>query len=102
MAKRTRKVGICGKFGTRYGASLRKMIKKFEESQHSRYVCPFCGKNAIKRKAVGIWRCRGCGKNIAGGAWELTTPAALTIKATVHRLKTVSYTHLTLPTTPYV
>ena len=28
MAKRTRKVGICGKYGTRYGASLRKVVKK--------------------------------------------------------------------------
>ncbi len=44
MGKRTRKVGICGKFGTRYGASLRKMVKKFEEGQHARYGCPFCGK----------------------------------------------------------
>ena len=28
MAKRTKKVGITGKYGTRYGASLRKVIKK--------------------------------------------------------------------------
>ena len=47
MGKRTHKVGICGKFGTRYGASLRKMIKKFEESQHARYTCPFCGKVSV-------------------------------------------------------
>merc|ERR1711909_179468 len=30
MAKRTRKVGIVGKYGTRYGASLRKIVKKME------------------------------------------------------------------------
>ena len=30
--------------GTRYGASLRKQIKKMEVSQHSRYFCEFCGK----------------------------------------------------------
>ena len=30
MAKRTKKVGIVGKYGTRYGASLRKMVKKME------------------------------------------------------------------------
>jgi large subunit ribosomal protein L37Ae len=29
MAKRTRKVGIVGKYGTRYGGALRKIIKKF-------------------------------------------------------------------------
>ena len=30
MAKRTQKVGITRKFGTRYGAALRKIIKKIE------------------------------------------------------------------------
>ncbi len=30
MSKRTKKAGICGKYGTRYGASLRKQIKKME------------------------------------------------------------------------
>eukprot|EP00516_Mucochytrium_quahogii_P004202 CAMPEP_0203745166 /NCGR_PEP_ID=MMETSP0098-20131031/995_1 /ASSEMBLY_ACC=CAM_ASM_000208 /TAXON_ID=96639 /ORGANISM=" , Strain NY0313808BC1" /LENGTH=55 /DNA_ID=CAMNT_0050632873 /DNA_START=235 /DNA_END=399 /DNA_ORIENTATION=- len=55
MAKRTKKVGICGKYGTRYGASLRKTIKRMEVSQHSKYTCQFCGKDAMKRTAVGIW-----------------------------------------------
>ena len=44
QAKRTKKVGITGKYGTRYGASLRKDIKKMEVSQHSKYTCSFCGK----------------------------------------------------------
>merc|ERR1712131_286775 len=34
MAKRTKKVGIVGKYGTRYVASLRKIVKKMEVSQH--------------------------------------------------------------------
>ena len=62
MAKRTKKVGIVGKFGTRYGASLRKMVKKMEITQHSRYTCTFCGKESMKRKAVGIWNCSKCHK----------------------------------------
>merc|ERR1711976_936036 len=56
MAKRTKKVGIVGKYGTRYGASLRKDIKKMEVSQHSKYTCSFCGKENMKRKATGSWR----------------------------------------------
>lgn len=44
QAKRTKKVGITGKYGTRYGASLRKMVKKMEVTQHSKYTCSFCGK----------------------------------------------------------
>lgn len=56
MAKRTKKVGIVGKYGTRYGASLRKTVKKMEVSQHSKYTCAFCGKDAMKRVCVGIWK----------------------------------------------
>uniref|UniRef100_A0A8D0Z6N6 60S ribosomal protein L37a n=1 Tax=Sus scrofa TaxID=9823 RepID=A0A8D0Z6N6_PIG len=69
MAKRTKKVGIVGKYGTRYGASLRKMVKKIEISQHAKYTCSFCGKTKMKRRAAGIWHCGSCMKTVAGGAW---------------------------------
>ncbi|KAK3718150.1 60S ribosomal protein L43 [Vermiconidia calcicola] len=62
MTKRTKKVGITGKYGTRYGASLRKQVKKIEISQHSRYTCTFCGKTTVRRHSVGIWNCKGCHK----------------------------------------
>uniref|UniRef100_A0A452ZUY3 60S ribosomal protein L37a n=1 Tax=Aegilops tauschii subsp. strangulata TaxID=200361 RepID=A0A452ZUY3_AEGTS len=71
QTKRTKKAGIVGKYGTRYGASLRKQIKKMEVSQHSKYFCEFCGKFAVKRKAVGIWGCKDCGKVKAGGAYTM-------------------------------
>ncbi len=87
MAKRTKKVGICGKYGTRYGATLRKIVKRFEVSQHATYVSPFCGKNCVKREAVGIWKCKRTNKKIAGGAYQLATTAAVTAKATILRLK---------------
>lgn len=87
MAKRTRKVGIVGKYGTRYGASLRKMIKKIEVSQHSKYSCSFCGKNAMKRSCVGIWKCKACNKTVAGGAYVYQTTAAATVRSNVRRLK---------------
>ncbi|KAI9375630.1 ribosomal L37ae protein family-domain-containing protein [Aspergillus egyptiacus] len=72
MTKRTKKVGITGKYGTRYGASLRKQVKKMEVSQHARYICTFCGKNTVKRQAVGIWECKGCKKTVAGGAYTVS------------------------------
>ncbi|KAH3721521.1 60S ribosomal protein L37a [Dreissena polymorpha] len=87
MAKRTKKVGICGKYGTRYGASLRKTVKKMEISQHSRYTCPFCGKDGMKRRAVGIWACKNCRKVVAGGAWVYSTTAAATVRSQVRRLR---------------
>lgn len=87
MAKRTKKVGIVGKYGTRYGASLRKMIKKIEVSQHSKYSCSFCGKQAMKRSCVGIWKCKACNKTVAGGAYVYQTVAAATVRSNVRRLK---------------
>ncbi|KAF8889307.1 ribosomal L37ae protein family-domain-containing protein [Infundibulicybe gibba] len=87
MTKRTKKVGITGKYGTRYGASLRKQVKKMEISQHARYTCTFCGKDSVKRTAVGIWNCSACKKVIAGGAWSVQTTAAATVRSTVRRLR---------------
>ena len=49
MAKRTKKVGILGKYGTRYGSAQRKTIKKFEITQRATYGCPFCGKVRTNR-----------------------------------------------------
>merc|ERR1712080_225627 len=75
----TKKVGIVGKYGTRYGASLRKQIKKIEIAQHAAYNCPFCGKDKVKRKCVGIWECKGCHKVVAGGAYTYSTTTAATV-----------------------
>uniref|UniRef100_A0A8C2JXS5 60S ribosomal protein L37a n=2 Tax=Cyprinus carpio TaxID=7962 RepID=A0A8C2JXS5_CYPCA len=87
QAKRTKKVGIVGKYGTRYGASLRKMVKKIEISQHAKYTCSFCGKTKMKRKAVGIWHCGSCMKTVAGGAWMYNTTSAVTVKSAIKRLR---------------
>mmetsp|Transcript_5330 Transcript_5330/g.7858 ORF Transcript_5330/g.7858 Transcript_5330/m.7858 type:complete len:95 (-) Transcript_5330:70-354(-) len=87
MGRRTKKVGITGKYGTRYGATLRKLLRKIEVSQHSAYICSFCGKNRVKRVATGIWNCSSCGKTIAGGAYTLSTPSAVTARSTINRLR---------------
>ena len=71
LQRRTKKVGIVGKYGTRYGASLRKIVKKIEISQHAKYSCSFCGKDSVKRKAAGLWTCSKCKKTQTGGAYQL-------------------------------
>ncbi|XP_004406537.1 PREDICTED: putative 60S ribosomal protein L37a [Odobenus rosmarus divergens] len=86
-AKLTKKVGIVGKYGTHYGASLRKMVKKIEISQHAKYTCSFCGKTKMKRRAVGIWHCGSCMKTVAGGAWTYNTTSAVTVKSAIRGLK---------------
>lgn len=87
MAKRTAKMGVMGRYGARYGANPRKRAKKLEISQHARHLCSFCGKFAFRRRAVGIWRCDGCSKTVAGGAYTLGTAANSTVRSTVRRLR---------------
>lgn len=81
VSQRTKKAGITGKYGVRYGASLRKQVKKMEVSQHSKYTCVFCGKDTVKRSVVGIWNCGSCKKTVAGGAYTLNTAQAAQVRA---------------------
>ncbi|XP_045845926.1 60S ribosomal protein L37a-like [Meles meles] len=85
--KHTKKVGIVGKYGTCYGASLRKMVKNTEISQHAKYTCSFCGKTKMKRRAVGIWHCGSCKKTVAGGSWTYNPTSAVTVKPVFRRLE---------------
>merc|ERR1712048_182795 len=87
MAKRTKKVGIVGKYGTRYGASLRKIVKKMEVTQHKKYQSPFCGATTLKRTAVGIWHCKRTNKKVAGGAWEPHTQNYAVVAMGIRRLR---------------
>lgn len=87
MSKRTKKVGITGKYGVRYGSSLRRQTKKLEVQQHSKYDCTFCGKRTVTRGAAGIWSCKSCNKTTAGGAYTVSTAAAFTVRSTIRRLR---------------
>ncbi|KXS15699.1 ribosomal protein L37ae [Gonapodya prolifera JEL478] len=58
-----------------------------EITQHAKYTCTFCGKDTVKRGAVGIWTCKGCNRTLAGGAWTVSTTAGVTVRSTVRRLR---------------
>lgn len=73
MSRRTKKVGSSGKFGPRYGISVKKQIRALEGSKRSIYVCPKCSKRNVKRVATGIWECRSCAHKFAGGAYAPRT-----------------------------
>ncbi|XYA00450.1 60S ribosomal protein L43 [Meyerozyma guilliermondii] len=85
--EQTKKVGITGKFGVRYGSSLRRQTKKLEVQQHAKYDCSFCGKRTVQRGAAGIWTCKSCRKTVAGGAYTVSTAAAATVRSTIRRLR---------------
>eukprot|EP00811_Abedinium_folium_P018996 NODE_27924_length_495_cov_3.627717.p2 GENE.NODE_27924_length_495_cov_3.627717~~NODE_27924_length_495_cov_3.627717.p2 ORF type:complete len:98 (-),score=24.10 NODE_27924_length_495_cov_3.627717:103-396(-) len=89
MAKRTKKVGITGKYGTRYGASLRKVIKKMLISKRASYLCSFCGKTSVKRQAAGIWKCKSktCGRSVAGACWIPCSGLAIKARTDIQRVR---------------
>ncbi|ADM11859.1 60S ribosomal protein L37A (L43) [Encephalitozoon intestinalis ATCC 50506] len=66
---KTKKVGIAGSFGARYGSTLRKRMKAVLETQRAKYSCEACGKKSVKRTAVGIWKCKSCRRIFAGGSY---------------------------------
>ncbi|ELQ75473.1 60S ribosomal protein L37 [Trachipleistophora hominis] len=85
MSKRIKKVGITGKFGVRYGSSLRKRAKICMDQKKKKYECPFCGKSNVRWQAIGLWKCKSCEKVMSGGGYTFETPLHCTIKQTLSR-----------------
>lgn len=73
----TKKVGLTGRFGSRYGVGIRKRVLKTEILQKRKHECPKCGKENMKRTAAGIFECKFCENKVAGGAF---VPETLTGK----------------------
>src|SRR2546430_16376727 len=67
MARRTRKAGIVGRFGPRYGVRIRRRVQEIEEGLKGRHTCPRCAAISVRRKSTGVWACRRCGYVFAGG-----------------------------------
>lgn len=69
----TKKVGITGRYGPRYGSRIRKRVKVIEEKMHTPQKCPKCETKVTKRLSTGIWFCKKCGATFTGGAYTQTT-----------------------------
>jgi len=64
---RTKKVGVAGKYGSRYGLRIRRKVVDVEKKKSK--SCPTCGKKQLKRVASGIWECKKCGNKFSGGTY---------------------------------
>ena len=87
MTRRTKKVGSTGRFGPRYGSQLKKRFLKVENDMHAKHKCPNCTSPTVRRKSVGIWNCKKCGLDFAGGAWVPVTPTGRTASRTTTSLE---------------
>ena len=73
MASGTKKAGITGKYGPRYGVKIRKQIKSVSRHKIKPQRCPECQADAVKRVASGIWKCNHCKLKFAASAYSIRT-----------------------------
>ena len=67
---RTKILKSAGRFGVRYGQSVKRRITAIESIQRKKQACPLCAGRAV-RISKGIWSCKKCGKKFAGHAYYL-------------------------------
>ncbi|MFX1571271.1 MAG: 50S ribosomal protein L37ae [Promethearchaeota archaeon] len=67
---KTKKVGVTGTYGARYGSTLRKRTRLILEKMKGKIKCPNCETNgSVHRVSSGIWYCRKCNARFTGGAY---------------------------------
>ena len=71
MATKLKKTKSAGRFGARYGRSIKSKLVKVEEKQRKKQKCPYCQKLGVKRLSSGIWKCPKCNKKFASDAYYL-------------------------------
>ncbi len=79
----TKKVGSTGRYGARYGAKLRRRVLDIEKKASEPVRCPSCATKALKRQAVGLWKCNKCDLLFAGGAYVPFTEAGKAAKRAI-------------------
>ena len=57
------------RFGARYGIRTKKKFAQIEKLQRAKHKCPYCNKLAVKRVALGIWKCNKCEVKYASKAY---------------------------------
>jgi large subunit ribosomal protein L37Ae len=71
MPTKTKKAKAAGRFGARYGRSVRSKLASVESKQRTKQKCPYCGKLGVKRLSKGIWKCSKCDKKFASDIYYL-------------------------------
>jgi large subunit ribosomal protein L37Ae len=71
MPTKLKKTKSAGRFGARYGRSIRAKLVKVESKQRKKQKCPYCGKLGVKRLSKGIWYCNRCNKKFASDTYYL-------------------------------
>ncbi|MHA1754596.1 MAG: 50S ribosomal protein L37ae [Candidatus Odinarchaeia archaeon] len=84
---KTKKVGTTGRFGARYGSTIRKRVRMIESKTYRPHKCPRCLTPRVKRIGLGIWQCKKCNLKFAGGCWVPVTDAGKAISRIAKSIK---------------
>ncbi len=90
MTRGSEKAHRAGRFGARYGTSIRRRVANIERVQFQKHRCPQCLTGEIDRESTSIWECRKCGHKFAGGAYIPRTEAFGKAQAPEEQLEAVS------------
>ena len=71
MPSKSKKSKSAGRFGARYGKTVKVKLVKVETKQRVKQKCPFCKKLGVKRLSKGIWYCKKCDKKFAHNTYYL-------------------------------
>jgi large subunit ribosomal protein L37Ae len=71
MPTKSKKTKSTGRYGARYGRSVRTKTANIESKQRIKQKCPYCGKPGVKRLSKGIWHCKKCDKKFASDTYFL-------------------------------
>ena len=76
--KKTKKIGLVGGLGPRYGLRSRKRYNEIVTEMRQKHPCPQCSSKKVHREYVGVWVCGKCGFKFTGGAYVPQTKLGLT------------------------
>ena len=65
-----KKTRLGGGLATRYGTAPRRRHIDILVRMRKKHECPKCKVRAARRLSVGLWQCRRCGNQFAGGAYS--------------------------------
>jgi large subunit ribosomal protein L37Ae len=71
MTTKTKKAKASGRFGARYGKTVRARLNAVEDKQRKKQICPLCNRKGVKRLSKGIWKCSKCNKKFASDVYHL-------------------------------
>ena len=68
------------RFGSRYGKTTKDKFGAIEKLQRTKYNCPSCSRDQVKRMSVGIWQCQKCGSKFTSKAYTVAKTTKIQTK----------------------